>query len=144
VSNGSIRRAAGLLPGIAHGWRTVAATWAVLIPAMFVAACTEISYTANERPPISALEGTLKIGESTRHDVIAALGKPDGTGSIFLPIDAGPRDTLSYYFEEGKMTASSGTVYGTAHRTFLWVYFEHDRYDGYMWFTTTLSGGTRS
>jgi hypothetical protein len=109
---------------------------------MFVAACSEVSYTANERPPIAALEGVLKIGTSTRHDVIAALGKPDGTGSIFLPIDAKPRDTLSYYFEAGKMTGSSGTVYGTAHRTFLWVYFDHDRYDGYMWFTTTLSGGT--
>ena len=137
----SNRRSTNLWSGISRGFAKPVATCIVLPSAILVGACSEVSYTANERPPIAALEGTLKIGGSTQHDVIAALGKPNGKGSIFLPVDAKPREMLSYYFEEGKLTASSGAVYGTAQRTFLWVYFDQDRYDGYMWFTTTLSGG---
>ncbi len=111
--------------------------YAMILAGLFVASC---KYTANQRPPIDALEGKLKIGASTQQDVIAVLGKPNGTGGSFLPIDEKPRTALSYYFEEGNLNSNSGTVDITANRLFLWVYIDQGRYDGYMWFTTTISG----
>ena len=110
---------------------------AMIFAGLIVVSC---KYTANQRPPIDALEGKLKIGASTQQEVIAMLGQPNGNGGSFLPIDEKSRKTLSYYFEEGTVNSDSGRVAITANRVFLWVYIDQDRYDGYMWFTTTISG----
>ncbi len=45
-----------------------------------------------------------------------------------LPIDPKPRAMRSYCYEEGDLKDSR--------RIFLFVYFDRDRFDGYMWFST--------
>jgi hypothetical protein len=63
--------------------------------------------------------------ESTREEVLAVLGAPEGKGREMLPMTAAPRTTWQYYYEEGTLQ--------DARRTFLFVYFDGDLYDGYFW-----------
>jgi hypothetical protein len=68
-------------------------------------------------------------GESTREHVWAALGQPYATGRWMMPIDDRARTVWTYYYEDGRLT--------DARRVLLFVYFDQDRYDGYMWFSST-------
>ena len=120
--------------------------------AMALAGCSEIrleagvlpgaplqaaSARASKRPDMNVLEGTLKLGASTKQEVMAALGRPTGDGGIFLPIDQGRRETWSYYYEETTMPFDRSRWSQTeSRRLFLFVYFAGDRYDGYMWFSS--------
>ncbi len=79
-------------------------------------------------PDTARLEQDLKIGVSTRADLLAALGTPRNAGGVMLPDQGGPRDLWCYYYEEGPM--------GDTRRMFLFVYLDGDRYDGYMWFSS--------
>jgi len=90
--------------------------------------CGDIRMRIGNRPNTDRLETALRVGESTRADVRAALGEPFGTGRSMLPIDPAPRTVWSYYYEEGDLKE--------ARRIFLFVYFNQDRYDGYMWFSS--------
>ena len=45
-----------------------------------------------------------------------------------LPGHDSPRDLWVYYYEEGSLS--------DARRTFLFVFFLGDQYDGYMWFSS--------
>lgn len=80
------------------------------------------------RPYTDHLERSLRLGESTRADALAVLGLPYGKGRVMFPIDTKPRTIWSYYYEEGDLK--------DARRIFLFVYFDEDRYDGYMWFSS--------
>jgi len=43
----------------------------------------------------------------------------------------------SYYYEKGFIKVrDSGRLDAEMRRTFLFVYFDHERYDGYMWFSS--------
>jgi len=80
------------------------------------------------KPDTAKLESTLKIGVSTRADVLDALGTPRNAGGVMLPGHDGPRDLWCYYREEGPMD--------DIRRMFLFVYFDGELYDGYMWFSS--------
>jgi len=111
--------------------------WSVLGIALLTTACSKIEYVAGEPPKIAALDQSLRLGESSTEDVLAALGKPNGNGVILLPIDGHPRKTWSYYYEKGLIKAGNdGNLDADMRRTFLFVYFDQDRYDGYMWFSS--------
>lgn len=90
--------------------------------------CANIPVRMGTRPNAEVLESSLRLGESTRADVLAVLGMPDGKGSAMLPIDTQPRTLWSYYYGEGDLKDSR--------QIFLFVYFDQDRYDGYMWFSS--------
>jgi hypothetical protein len=81
-----------------------------------------------QRPNPNVLETSLRPGESTRDDVRSTLGTPDGTGREMSPIGAQPRDVWSYYYEEGD--------FKDTRRIVLIVFFDQDRYDGYVWFSS--------
>lgn len=95
---------------------------------LWVQACADIRIRVGSQPNTDVLETSLRIGESTRADVLGVLGPPFGKGRAMFPIDPKPRTTWSYYYEEG------GTK--DSRRIFLFVYFDEDRYDGYMWFSS--------
>ncbi len=80
------------------------------------------------RPNIDALEKSLQAGVSTPADVLLALGQPFGKGKTMFPIDSKPRTMWSYYYGEGDLQ--------DARATYLFVYFDENRYDGYMWFSS--------
>jgi hypothetical protein len=114
-----------------------------------VAGCTQVSYStgsfagqaaatagaASKRPDMKVLEGRLKLGASSKQEVLDALGKPTGDGGTFLAVDPKPRETWTYYYEEGTVRLDQPATFETR-RTFLFVYFDGGRYDGYMWFSS--------
>ncbi|MBI2876415.1 MAG: hypothetical protein HYY20_06000 [Candidatus Tectomicrobia bacterium] len=111
----------------------------LLILISTLAACTTLQVRAGgKRPNPEVLEKTLRPGESTPADVLAALGEPDGKGREMLPVGRTPRTLWSYYYEEGSLE-NMGLVINKlkdSRRIFLFVFFDQDRYDGYMWFSS--------
>lgn len=95
---------------------------------LMTGACMNIRIRMGNLPDTDALEKTLRLGVSTRTEVLQALGKPHGEGKAMLPIDPSPRTMWSYYYEEGDRNDSR--------RIFLFVFFDGDQYDGYMWFSS--------
>jgi len=85
-------------------------------------------------PDLVPLESQLEPGRSTREDVRAALGEPRGSGRVFFPSDREPRDVWYYYYEEATTKE--------AQRIFLYVFFNEDRYGGYMWFSSLPGAGS--
>jgi hypothetical protein len=96
----------------------------MLCASLLLGGCS-INIRAGHRPDVDLLEKKLRLKESTSADVILALGQPFGKGRLMFPIDPKPRTLWSYYYEEADMN--------DARRLFLFVFFDQDRYDGYMW-----------
>jgi hypothetical protein len=97
---------------------------------VMTSACMNIQMRIGKRPDTDALERTLHPGESTHTEVLRALGEPHGKGKAMLPMHSSPKAMWSYYYEEGSLKDSR--------RIFLFVFFDQDRYDGYMWFSSLL------
>jgi len=87
--------------------------------------CGDVRYYVSRPFELDAIESRLRMKESTREDVLAVLGPPEGKGREMLPISPAPRTMWSYYYEEGTLK--------DARRTFLFLYFNGDVYDGYFW-----------
>ncbi len=98
---------------------------------VFAAGGCSIQVRMGQAPKIEPLENTLRVGESTSADVILALGQPFGKGRVMFPIDPGPRTMWTYYYAEGDMNDARGL--------YLFVFFDQDKYDGYMWFSSLKS-----
>ena len=99
---------------------------------MMLTGCGDIRYEFG-RPIIpDSLEASLTVGQSGEADVRAALGEPDGVGRYLAPVSLEPRRMWTYYYETG-ITAKR------ADRTMLFVLFHEERYDGYLWFSDTLT-----
>ena len=105
-----------------------------LLVALCVSACTNLSVNAGRRIDVTSLDQALRIGESTREDVKRAMGEPFGQGQSMLPTDSKPKDLWTYYYEESTMKET--------HRIFLWVFFEGEHYDGYLWFSSLPAQST--
>ena len=89
------------------------------------------------RPDEKLLETTLVIGVSTKARVKEVLGEPRGPGGIYLPIDSRPRESWTYNYEKSSIGKSQpGRLSLNSIRTFLFIYFDKDIYDGYMWFSS--------
>ncbi|MGZ5055881.1 MAG: hypothetical protein ACXWAT_13205 [Methylobacter sp.] len=87
-----------------------------------------VTVRAGNKPDLAVLEKTLKSGVSTEQDVLKELGAPVGKGREMLPFMDKPRTTWTYYYEEGDLNDDR--------RLFLFVFFDKERYDGYMWFSS--------
>jgi hypothetical protein len=100
---------------------------AILI-SIALSACS-IDIRAGRRPDVQLLEMNLRLRESTSADVLHVLGEPFGKGKAMIPVlHSTPKVLWSYYYEEASMK--------DARRIFLFVFFDQDRYDGYMWFSS--------
>ncbi len=93
-----------------------------------ITGCGNVQIRAGAKPNLAALEKSLSQGESTEQDVAKSLGAPSGKGREMLPFMDSPRDTWTYYYEEGDLKDDR--------RLFLFVFFKDRRYDGYMWFSS--------
>lgn len=113
---------------------------------LHVIGCADIHFSVGTRPDLSALEDVLKIGQSSEADVLAALGAPSGKGEEMFPIGQEwgtannyhqkQRPMWSYYYEEGNLKDDR--------RIFLFVFFDGDRYDGYMWFSSLADASSQA
>jgi len=107
----------------------------VVSASLMVSGCISTRMEMGRRVDAALLETRLRIGESTRADVRAALGEPNGRGRGLLPIDTSAKTIWSYYYEESTIESNE---LKDSRRMFLWVYLDGDRYDGYMWFSSLL------
>ena len=105
----------------------------VVLIAIASTACGTVRIEAGRLVDPSVLETQLRIGESTREDVRAALGAPLGEGRAMLPMDPGPRTVWSYAFAE---VLVEGVEAKDAREMSVWIYFDGNRYDGYLWFSS--------
>ena len=87
-----------------------------------------IKVRVGHRPDVQSLTDSLVVGESSRSDVERVVGSPFGIGRAMLPFHESPRDMWSYYYEEGTMKDDR--------RVFLFVYFDENVFDGYLWFSS--------
>jgi hypothetical protein len=79
-------------------------------------------------PPRTDQLDTLRLSESSRADVLLALGQPQGNGAVRFAL--GPSRSIWFY----DYTEVAGKVVGLK---ILLVFFEHDKYDGHLWFAST-------
>lgn len=94
-----------------------------------------IEIRVGRRPDIPAIEERLYVGQSTADDVLAVLGPPRGKGLAMLPIDPTQRTMWSYMYLESSIQ-TEGEAPGDLRSLILFVFFEQDRYAGYMWFSS--------
>jgi hypothetical protein len=113
--------------------RRALATALLIASSLLATGCISARLEMGRRVDPGLLETRLRIGQSTRADVLATLGEPSGRGRGLLPIDAAPKTVWAYYYEEGVIESSE---LKDSRRLFLWVYLDGDRYDGYMWFSS--------
>jgi len=109
---------------------------AVYLLAAIATGCTpNIDIRSGSRPNLPAIEQRLRVGRSTTDDVLAVLGPPRGKGLAMLPIDPKQRITWSYIYLESSIQ-TAGETRGDMRSLILFVFFDQDRYAGYMWFSS--------
>jgi hypothetical protein len=107
----------------------------VIASGFLISSCVSIRIRMGQRPDVEVLEKSLRMGESRSTDVMSLLGEPFGKGRIMLPMDSEPRTMWTYYYAEGDLEDGRAI--------YLFVHFDEDRYDGYMWFASlpVMGGG---
>jgi len=119
-------------------WVQPCAAGLACLLSLLAAGCSR--YTVGTLPVTEALETTLRLGESTSTEVIAALGKPSGQGGVMLPVlDKRARKSWTYYFEKGHVTGGAQGPNVDMGHIYLFVYFVDGVYDGYLWFSSLPS-----
>ncbi len=112
------------------------AALAVVFLAAAVAGCAlDIDIHVGSRPNLPAIEQRLHVGQSTTDDVLAVLGPPKGKGLAMLPIDHKQRTMWSYMYLEIPVQ-TGGETRGDIRSLILFVFFDQDRYAGYLWFSS--------
>ena len=106
-------------------WRVAWLPCLVVLLLLGSTGCGNVRYYVSRQIELDAIESQLRMKESTRKDVLAVLGSPEGEGREMLPMTPAPRTMWSYYYEEGTLQ--------DARRVFLFVYFDGDVFDGYFW-----------
>jgi hypothetical protein len=106
----------------------------IIVTSMLVSSCMDIHFQMGRQIDPGIIGKNLRLNESKTSDVLAALGEPFGKGKAMLPVaHPTPRTMWTYYYGEGDMKDGRGM--------YLFVFFDQDRYDGYMWFSS-LPGQT--
>lgn len=115
--------------------RFVAAAGTVL--ALLLGACGTLDFEGGRRFDPLQLDTALKAGVSTQADVRAVLGDPVGKGGAQLPFHETPRIAWTYFSERGSLDMVLGGL--NDERVYCFVFFDGDRFDGYMWFRSQLA-----
>jgi hypothetical protein len=105
--------------------------------------CTSAKTRTGSIPDIRLMDTDLRPGVSTKADVQALLGKPNGYGGAVLPTDPRPHDVWFYNLIEVSVQASKGGGRMDAQMDVLLIFFEKEVYDGHMWFKDFTTGSFR-
>lgn len=107
-------------------WRSRAcAVLGLAVVALLVGCAPTVKFGS---PPRTDHLDTLKVGASSKADVLLALGEPRGNGVTRLSAEATPR-TIWFY----EYTETAGKV---ADLKILLVFFDQDKYDGHLSFSS--------
>jgi hypothetical protein len=105
--------------------------------------CTSARTRTGSIPDIRLIDTVLHPGVSTKEDVQALLGKPNGYGGAVLPMGQIPHDIWFYNLIEGSVQASGGAGRMNIQMELLLIFFEKEVYDGHMWFKDFTTGWLR-
>ena len=94
-------------------------------------------YQGGREFDLGSLERSLKVGASTQAEVRTTLGAPYGQGGAMLPWHDAPRAVWTYYYETGQVDLGGPDSH--SRRSYLFVFFQGDKFDSYMWFAATQS-----
>jgi hypothetical protein len=100
-----------------------------------VVGCTISARTGTDFDP-STVGSMLKPGIASQADVRAALGEPFAKNSAMMPFHNRPHLTWTYFTERAAVGAGSGKM--EDQMKYLFVFFDGDRMDSYLWFTSTV------
>lgn len=107
--------------------------------------CTSARTRTGSIPDIRLIDTVLHPGVSTKEDVQALLGKPNGYGGAVPPTSQIPHDIWFYNLIEGSLSfqASGGAGRMNMQMELLLIFFEKEVYDGHMWFKDFTTGWFR-
>ena len=135
-----------------QGWRDRRNLLITLLTGALMAGCAA-TVTTGAFPEVGRIESELQRGVSTRMDVQRLLGAPDGFGDSLLPgrpkqgsgwryEDLKARDI--WYYEDVEATGAQSTGEGVMRidirQQVLLIFFDEEKFDGFMWFTNTGAG----
>ena len=103
------------------------ATLLVMTACALLAGCT-IKY--GRAPATDRLENELKPRVSNKADVLRVLGAPRGYGQA--RIGSLPADRVIWFYE----VTEAGIISGDIRFKFFLVYFDGDKLDGHLWFSS--------
>ena len=104
----------------------------LLMTILGLSGCADLRLRMGTETQPQNIESVLRFDESTQSDVRQLFGAPDGVGAYVSPITGEYSTVWSYYFAEGTMK--------TMDDIYLFVYFDNDIYEGYLWLKNTISG----
>lgn len=116
---------------ISENWRLL---FLCLILTSLLIGCVRIK--CGRMPDIDALASALQPQVSTKEDVLKLLGPPRGYGMGRRSKISGPG--VIWYYESIESTSTMWLSGSTQNLKMLLVFFDREKYDGYMWFP--LSG----
>jgi hypothetical protein len=105
--------------------------------------CTSARTRTGSIPDVRLIDTRLQPGVSTKEDVEALLGKPNGYGGAVLPTGEIPHDVWFYNLIEGSVQTSGGAGRMNIEMDLLMIFFEKEVYDGHMWFKDFTTGTFR-
>ncbi len=110
-----------------------------------VALCAPSGAGADPFDRVEQLDAKLVRGQSTREDVSALFGKPDGKGSGRLPPTWAVQEVWLYqqvvvHSSQLNPDIRDGQMHADAEMRQLLVFFAGDRFDGYMWYGVRVEG----
>jgi len=112
---------------MAKKWQRICViTLFTILPILFASGCG-MQFRTGRLPDVNNLRD-LTISVSTKADVLEKIGTPRSTGRVMFPHEDSPKDLWCYYYEESTLSESQ--------RFFLFVFFNQERYTGYMWFSS--------
>ena len=82
---------------------------------------------------VDVLDTQLHRGVSTKQDVLLLVGEPSGRGEALIPMDTARKEV--WYYEDIKV---EGLISPSTKQQVLLVFFNGDRYDGYLWFSNDI------
>lgn len=102
----------------------------IAIITLSISSCMNVQIRAGNKVNVTLLENQFIPGQTTPKEVLRNLGPPLGKGKEMLPIGETVRDVWTYYYEEGSLD--------DIRRLILYVFFQNNTYDGYLWFSSLL------
>jgi hypothetical protein len=108
----------------------------IIVIFILESSCMDIHFRMGRQIDPGVIEKSLRLKESKTSDVLAVLGEPFGKGKAMLPAaHRTPRTMWTYYYGEADMKDGRGM--------YLFVFFDQDLYDGYMWFSSLPSENSK-
>ena len=115
------------------GFRATTVAWVLCLGAVLamLGGCAPMQFETGRKFEPAVLEQSLRTGESTQADVKRTLGEPFGTGRALMPFHESPRTVWTYSYQRGSINMGSGE--SESDMLLLFVFFDGEKYDGYIW-----------